>query len=99
MDAVIDVKVGGQLFHVEYVVLQTRAPKAYDYGYVLRLDESEGNAPRSAVRTVAVPKRYAPEQIARYASGLFYAAPVDELLDDATVLDAITSKLFRYTRP
>jgi hypothetical protein len=95
MEAIVDVKVGGQLFHVEYVVLQTRAPKAYDYGYVLRLDESEDNAPRSAVRTVAVPKQYAKEQTDRYASGLYYAAPVDELLDDSTVLDAITGKLFR----
>lgn len=94
MKAHVSVTIGNRTtFDVVYDILQTRAPKAYDYDYVLRLDESEGSG-REPVRTVAIPERYTEYQSDRYASGLFHPAPVEDMSEKA-VLDMITSKLFK----
>jgi hypothetical protein len=91
MKATVSVTIGKHTaFNVVYDVVRTRAPIAYDYGYVLRL----GDLDMGDERIVAIPEQYTEYQSNRYASGLFSPAPVEDMSEE-DVLDSITSKLFR----
>jgi len=57
----------------DYRLLRTRAPQAYDYGYVLEIGKMPGEFGEE--RLVALPKEYVDYQSGRYASGMF--TPVD----------------------
>jgi hypothetical protein len=57
----------------EYRLLRTRAPQAYDYGYVIEIGKMPGEFGEE--RLVVVPKEYADYQSGRYASGMF--SPID----------------------
>ena len=57
----------------EYRLLRTRAPQAYDYGYVIEIGKMPGEFGEE--RLVVVPKEYAEYQSGRYSSGMF--TPID----------------------
>jgi hypothetical protein len=52
-----------------YSLLRTRAPKAYDYDYVIDIGTMPGEFGEE--RLVAIPKRSVEYQSGRYASGMF----------------------------
>jgi hypothetical protein len=83
----INISVGKKTFKDTYVVCRTRAPKAYDYGQTIRVEGEDGGE-----RIVAIPSLDVVVQTARYASGMYFAAPLDEYV---AVLDAVTNKLFK----
>jgi hypothetical protein len=53
----------------EYALYRTRAPKAYDYGYVVEVGRVDGEFGEE--RLVAIPKQFAEYQSGRYSSGMF----------------------------
>jgi hypothetical protein len=57
----------------EYRLLRTRAPKDYDYGYVIEIGTMQGEF--GVERLVAMPEDKVNYQSGRYASGLF--SPID----------------------
>lgn len=57
----------------DYKLLRTRAPQAYDYGYVIEVGTMEGDS--GPERLVALPKERVAYQSGRYSSGLY--TPVD----------------------
>jgi hypothetical protein len=64
----------------KYRLLRTRAPQAYDYGYVIEvgtmLPRAEKNeTERDAERLVAIPRESVEYQSGRYASGMY--TPID----------------------
>lgn len=56
-----------------FSLLRTRAPVAYDYGYVITVGTMPGEFGEE--RLVAIPKRSVEYQSGRYASGMF--TPID----------------------
>lgn len=56
-----------------YKLLRTRAPQAYDYGYVIEVGTVQGE--REPERLVAMPKERVEYQSGRYSSGLY--TPID----------------------
>lgn len=56
-----------------YKLLRTRAPQAYDYGYVIEVGTVQGES--EIERLVAIPHERVEYQSGRYASGLY--SPVD----------------------
>jgi len=68
---IITVRIG--MREETYALVETTAPKAYDYGTTLEL-QSGGE-----LRYVLAPVRIAESQIARYRSGLYATAPHDVL--------------------
>jgi hypothetical protein len=56
----------------QYRLLRTRAPQAYDYGYVIEIGSMQGEF--GVERLVAMPVEKVAYQSGRYASGLF--API-----------------------
>lgn len=57
----------------DYRLLRTRAPKAYDYGYVIEVGRMDGE--NGEERLVAMPKENVAYQSGRYSSGMY--TPVD----------------------
>lgn len=55
----------GPHFKRAYRLINTTAPRAYDYGYVLELYDG------GEQRVVAIPDDYVDYQVARYESGLY----------------------------
>lgn len=53
----------------DYALYRTRAPKAYDYGYVVEVGRMDGEFGEE--RLVAIPKQFADYQSGRYSSGMF----------------------------
>lgn len=53
----------------QFSLLRTRAPKVYDYEYVIDIGRMDGESGEE--RLVAVPKRSVEYQSGRYASGMF----------------------------
>jgi len=80
MKASIEIKVGNSCkFACDYIVGETRAPRAYDYGGIIELEGGE-------TRIVAIPDATVPMQTARYASGMYAFKPLDS--EDAWTLVA-----------
>jgi len=52
-----------------FSLLRTRAPKSYDYGYVLEIGRMDGEFGEE--RLVAMPKKSVDYQSGRYSSGMF----------------------------
>jgi hypothetical protein len=86
----VSITFGAQTFTDDYVVCRTRAPRAYDYGQTIRVEGERGED-----RIVAIPVHDVVVQTGRYASGMYFAAPLDEYVDEAAILDAVANKLFR----
>jgi hypothetical protein len=64
----------------KYRLLRTRAPRAYDYGYVIEVGEmpfrpEKNETERDTERLVAIPKESVEYQSGRYASGMYM--PID----------------------
>lgn len=57
----------------DYTLLRTRAPKAYDYGYVIEIGRMDGEFGEE--RMVAIPKESVAYQSGRYSSGMY--TPID----------------------
>ena len=57
----------------KYRLLRTRAPQAYDYGYVVEVGTMEGEF--GTERLVAIPKESVEYQSGRYSSGMY--TPID----------------------
>lgn len=57
----------------KYKLLRTRAPKAYDYGYVVEIGRMDGEFGEE--RLVAMPKESVEYQSGRYSSGMY--TPID----------------------
>lgn len=59
----------------EYKLLSTRAPVAYDYGYVIQVGIVPGETEKETERLVAMPKESVEYQSGRYSSGMY--TPID----------------------
>lgn len=77
-----------------YKLLRTRAPQAYDYGYVIEIGTMPGEF--GTERLVAIPKENVEYQSGRYSSGMYtpiecvvYAKPVPMGPEHPAILDAI----------
>ena len=57
----------------EYKLLRTRAPQAYDYGYVIEIGKMQGEFGEE--RLVAIPEERVAYQSGRYSSGMY--TPID----------------------
>jgi len=57
----------------DYKLLRTRAPQAYDYGYVIEVGTVQGES--EIERLVAMPRERVEYQSGRYSSGLY--TPID----------------------
>lgn len=86
MNARISITVQGETFEQDYTIVETRAPKAYDYHGVIQLEAS------SEGRFVAIPQGDLAVQEARYASGLYGSRTVEDTPADY-VLDVLLQKL------
>lgn len=89
MRANIQINVGDSVFQSTYVVGLTRAPRAYDYHGVIQVEDG------GSERIVAIPEGDEGVQSARYASGMYAFAPLDEeqMYDTAVLLDLIVARL------
>jgi hypothetical protein len=56
-----------------FALFRTRAPQAYDYGYVIEIGKMQGEFGEE--RLVVIPKRSVEYQSGRYSSGMF--SPID----------------------
>lgn len=59
----------------DYRLLSTRAPVAYDYGYVIEVGVVPGKTEKETERLVAMPKKSVEYQSGRYSSGMY--TPID----------------------
>jgi len=59
----------------KYVLVRTRAPQAYDYGYCIEVGVMPGETERETERLVALPKESLEYQSGRYSSGMY--TPID----------------------
>jgi hypothetical protein len=59
----------------KFKLFRTRAPQAYDYGYVVEVGTMPGETERDTERLVAIPTERVEYQSGRYSSGMF--TPID----------------------
>lgn len=70
---------------MEYAIVSTTAPVAYDYGYVIPVQEGGGK------RFVAMPLEHVEYQTARYSSGMYH----HEIVDKAHLTRHVAEELFK----
>jgi hypothetical protein len=89
MRAVIQINVADSVFQSTYVVGLTRAPRAYDYYGVIQVEDG------GSERIVAIPENEVAVQDARYGSGMYAFAPLEQEggWDSGVLLDLIIARL------
>ncbi len=75
------------MFEQSYIVVETRAPQAYDYHGVIQVEDGGSS------RIVAIPEDDAPMQTARYQSGMYGASALEAGADEGVVTDLIVARL------
>lgn len=91
----VNVKVGSATFEQTYVLVETRAPRAYDYHGVIQVEDG------GTSRIVAIPESDLAMQTGRYQSGMYGARAFDTQEDPLTVsedviLDLIVARLLAH---
>jgi len=87
MKITVEINVGTTGFAQSYTVVETRAPRAYDYHGVIQVEDGGSS------RIVAIPDEDVQIQTARYQSGMYGAAAVSEYADESTLLDLLVARL------
>jgi hypothetical protein len=82
----VEINVGTTGFAQSYTVVETRAPRAYDYHGVIQVEDG------GTTRIVALPDEDAPIQTARYQSGMYGVRAVEDA-DEGTLLDLLVARL------
>lgn len=92
MKVTVDIGVNATRFTQSYTLVETRAPRAYDYHGVIQVEDGGSS------RIVAIPDEDLPIQSARYQSGMYgvsvFNAEDGPLgVDEGVVLDLLVARL------
>lgn len=94
----ITIKVGGEILEHEYIICETSAPKAYDYGGTIVIEDAAEGL-RNDTRLIAIPVEQYEMQRDRNASGMHFTKPQGQGIDDARILgwnaDAVIDNLMQ----